>query len=311
MSGLALPVLVMAMGLASAWLLAAVWYPVWTRCLRRWPALGRVSLVAACLPMLLGLTVVFAALIPGDPHLSQPFGCHCHTSMPGWIHLCPVHPASAAGLLPVALLVAGLLLPGRIGAVRALVAEPLGLGGSAEPQVLDLPGQTAVLVGWWRPTLVVDRTLWQALDADERGAVLAHEGAHLARRDPWVLMAHRLLVSVGPASSGRALTRAWLAGAELRADAIAAEEVGSERLASALVRCARLASGVPPLAPCWTGGQLERRIEALLSGEGVRSSSAPDAGLLDAAVVLALALWALSTSPWLHHQVEHLLNLSL
>jgi hypothetical protein len=310
MSALSLPLVVLAMAMSAAWMGATVLFPLWTMILRRWPAFGRGSILVAALPMAIGFAFAIAAILPGDPHLAQPFGCHCGTSMPGWMHLCPVHPGNAVGLLPVALMVVAMLLPGRLTALRRLVAEPLGLGGGSSPTFMDLPSRTAMLVGWYKPSLAIDNLFWKTLNAEQRRAVLAHERAHLDRRDPLLLMVHRLLVSVGPAGIGRQVTRAWLDGAELRADAVAAAATDPAQLASALVQCARLGNAPVPTVPCWNGGQLEQRVEALLSNKTASASARPDAGFFDAFVLISICIATLSTSPWLHHQVEHLLNLS-
>jgi Zn-dependent protease with chaperone function len=314
LSALALPVVVLALMAGAAWSLSALIFPAWTALTRRWPALARVTPLVASLPALGALLLALAALLPGDPHLAQPFGCHCDVSMPGWAHLCPVHPQHAGSLVPLALLALAAWLPARLGAARALLREPLGLGwSSASPQRATLPQPTAMLVGWLRPTLFVDPRFWSALTEDERAAVLAHERGHLARRDPMVLMGLRALTALGPARAGDALARAWLAHAEARADALAAREVGDPVLvAEALLRCARLAPRPAPVPTIgWTGGALERRVRLLLADAGGPVSSAPDVGWPDLLVIAALIAWAAGSTPWVHHQVEHLLNLSL
>lgn len=309
MSALSLPIALLALFLATAWLTGFALFPVVTAGFRRWPTVARLAPVVAALPLIAGLTVAVAGLLPGDPHLDQVIGCHCAHSMPGWLHLCPVHPGNAAGLVPAALVVVGLLLPGRIRAWREWLSAPRGQGGD-EPVVMDLPVRSALVVGWQRPSVLVDRTLWEALGEDERNAVLAHERAHLKRRDPLVLAMLMGLVSITPRPLGRALVRAWLDRAELCADALAAEDVGALTLAETLVRCARLGARHTSFAPAWTGGSLERRVEHLIGPEP-RASAAGDLGLADLGAFGALAAAAVLALPWLHHQVEHLLNLSL
>ncbi|MCO4746064.1 MAG: M56 family metallopeptidase [Proteobacteria bacterium] len=309
MSALVLPVLVIALVLSASWLAAALIYPMWTAIGWDRPRWSRAAPLIAALPWIVGLAVLVAAVLPGDPHHGpQLLACHCSTSQPGWVHLCPHHPEQAIGMLPLALLVIALLLPGRLRAWQRLISEPLGTGTGAVPTLLSLPSPGAVLVGWWRPSLVIDAGLWSALSSDDRHALVAHERAHLARRDPLVLMAMRLLVSLGPKASGHALTRLWLDDAERSADARAADEVGATNLASALVRCARLGLA-PAHALGWTGGQLERRVTALLD-ESPRAGT-PAVGAADFLVIGGAVLLALASTPWLHHQLEHLLNASL
>jgi beta-lactamase regulating signal transducer with metallopeptidase domain len=69
--------------------------------------------------------------------------------------------------------------------VEALATE---LGLRAVPQVLLVAGRVSPCV--WalarRPVLVLPSELWSRLDAEQQGALLLHELAHLRRRDPLV-----------------------------------------------------------------------------------------------------------------------------
>lgn len=312
LGALSLPVVVAALSLLVAWGSAALLVPLWTRAVRAWPGLGRTALLTAASPWLLGAAVAVAALFPGDPHIGQAFGCHCLDSMPAWMHLCPAHPAESLPLFVPALLVLGALLPGRLRGLSVVLRQPLGQGGGSTPRVVDLPAPMVLLVGWWRPTLAVDRGLWLALSEGERAAVLAHERGHLRRRDPQVLALLRALLAIGPASSGETMARAWLERAELLADADAARAVGDSGLVAAtLLRCARLGGTSPTLSLSWTGGSLERRIGALLDVRPPVGPARPDVGVVDGLALLGLLAGGLGARPWLHHQLEHLLNLSL
>lgn len=68
----------------------------------------------------------------------------------------------------------------------ALVAEQLGL--RRPPRTVWIWGDLAPLI--WSaggpPLLVLPEPLWKRLDADQRDTLLAHELAHLKRRDHWV-----------------------------------------------------------------------------------------------------------------------------
>lgn len=232
--------------------------------------------------------------------------------MPTWLHLCPVHPDEAAALVAPSVVVLALLLPGRLRALRLLWVEPLGRGGGDAPHLVDLGTPAAVLHGWLRPTLVVDRGLWRALAPAERQALLAHERGHLARHDPLVRMVLRGLWTLAPAPLAQGAVRAWLDHAERAADAEAGRIVGDPTLvAAAILRCARLGAAGPDLALGWSGGSLADRVHALLEGPAPRSPARPDAGPADLLALALALLLGLSASPWLHHQVEHLLNLSL
>lgn len=306
---MALLVVIAALSLAAAWLAAAILLPLWGQLLAVSPRFARWTPLACAIPLLVGGLLAVATLLPGDPHLEQALGCHCATSMPGWLHLCPMHPHHAAALLPAAGVLLALLLPGRLRQLIALRREPLGDGG--DPVVTGLSQPTALVVGWLRPTVVIDQQLWEGLTPAERAAVLAHEQGHLARRDPLLLMAQRLMASVGPQAAGRSALRGWLRHAERQADAAAARAVGDPLVvAEALLRCARLGRAATP-ALSWHGGQVEARVHALLSGDPTGARTLPDVRVWDLVLLAVLCLAGLAALPWLHHQIEHLLNLSL
>ncbi len=310
MSFLAVPLIASAFFLVAAWTSAAVVYPALSTVIRRWPDAARGALLVAALPVVVGLALALSAILPGDPHHIQVVGCHCGISMPGWLHLCPVHPTTAPTVLAPALVAVVLLGPGRLQAVAALLREPLGTGTGARPTLVDLPRPMALLAGWLRPSLLVDRRLWTSLQPAHRDAVLAHEQAHILRRDPLVLAALRLLTSVGPTSAGRRLLLQWLDHAELRADAAAASTIPALTLAEALVTCARLVPAESSaLRHGWLAGSLDRRVRALVELAPGSREARPDAGLVDIGAIVAVSAAALASTPWLHHQVEHLLNL--
>lgn len=310
MSWLAFPTVVLAGALLVAWTTGAVVYPLWTALIRRQPRAARWTLLVAGVPAFLALALSLAALLPGDPHLGQLFGCHCHLSMPGWTHLCPMHPAETGWLPLPALALLLALVPGRVRVLRDLWSHPRGQGGGLTPTLLDLPAPTAMLVGWRDPSLVVDRGLWHALASHQRSALLAHERAHLTRRDPQVLMALQILGTLAPRRAAVALARAWLDIAELKADAVAARVLGTpELLAETLLQCARLGTRGPVLS--WTGGRLEQRVTALLGGSALDATDGPEAGWVDVCLLLLATAGVVAATPWLHHELEHLINLSL
>lgn len=305
MSFLVVPAVALAFLLAGAWATSALTVPAFHALVARHPKAARHAPLVAALPAVVGGVLALAAFLPGDPHLDHLLGCHCATSMPGWLHLCPLHPTTAPIVVLPAVAVLLALVPGRVRALAALAREPLGTGRGAAPTLVDLPRPMAVLAGWWRPSLLVDRRLWHGLAPAHREAMLAHERAHLAHRDPLALAALRLLTTLAPRRLGDRLVRTWLDHAEHRADAVASVTVGPLVLAEALVACARLGTS-SPLALGWTAGRLDRRIEALLGTEP--AAPPPASWPIDGFALLGAATVLLARLPWLHHQVEHLLN---
>ncbi len=102
--------------------------------------------------------------------------------------------------------------------------------------------------GTRRPTVVVSRSALALLDPDELRGALAHELAHLERRDPglsWALMGARALMWFNPGV--QVLVRALARDAERMADERAAAATGDRlALASGLLRLYRATEGRRP-----------------------------------------------------------------
>ena len=163
-------------------------------------------------------------------------------------------------------------------ATRRLVVEWRSAGGP-----LDLPGAPAPIfrtrsafpvvaaVGVLRPHLFVAARVLEGLADDERGAVLAHEAAHLRARDNLT----GLLLCACPdgfvwGREAGVLERAWREAAEQAADEQAALRAPGRAasLAAALVKVARM---VPrgarlglPAAALHGGEAVAERVERLL-----------------------------------------------
>ncbi len=255
------------------------------------------------LPLALGLLLPVGAMMAA---------CHC-AAVPG-PHLCPRHPELALGWVPhavvawavfghgplraMARLVSGALRGGRIGRLlpRSVPAEGLHL--------VDLDSPTAVTVGLFRPVVVADRGWWATLTPSDRTIVLAHEQAHVARRD---LLTHafvRALAAFLPVRLAGPLVAGWLDRAEQCADRHAANVVGDPlAVAELLIRQRRL--GVAPAGRLGLhGGSFARRIHALaeLRDEGEPLTSDLDGTL--AFGLLAVPLLVQVLSPQLHGLAE-------
>jgi Zn-dependent protease with chaperone function len=123
-------------------------------------------------------------------------------------------------------------------------------GARAPPPLHFTEARTCALycTGALRPVVVISRGALDLLDAEELRAALAHELAHVARRDPaasWALMAARGVLFFNPVA--QVVARALARDAEWRAD----EHAGGDRLAlaSALVKLHRAGQLAPASAP--------------------------------------------------------------
>lgn len=305
-----------AAGLA-VWALAALFRPVLARLspARR----AEVSFALACAPAAAALSVVAAAAAPS---LAAALGLapdHCGSHL-HHDHLCLLH---GAGLRPqlaaLGAVAVGVFSFRAFAALRAALEVHLKvralerLGPPARGGVAWVPGGGALChaVGIFRPRIIASAQLRQALGAGELSAALAHERAHLARRDPAAQLLLSLAGLFAPPGLAPDLARPFHQAAEEACDAEAAHAVGDGALvAAALLQVLALRRGDPalaPLAPAFGEHHLERRVRLLLAPGAPRRATARTLALATAFVLAALAA-ALAQSPAVHHAVETALH---
>jgi Zn-dependent protease with chaperone function len=265
-------------------------------------ARARVLLAAAVAPALAGLTCAVALLVD-----TQLFGCDAHHCLKrhAVVQLPPLVLALAiASLVRVS---AALVQAARNVRRSALVCRVLEAPGPQQgPRVLSLAEPQAFVAGLLQPQVYVSRGLMEAYDDADLEVVIAHEQAHVRRRDPL----RRLLASVAlafhvPGIAGL-LKRDIVRAQEMAADADAARAVhDAPRVAEALVRMARLRVRHPALV-AWLGDHLEARVESLL--DGYPGSDRPGPRALVAAAAVALGLGIVAAEP-IHQIAEALLGL--
>lgn len=191
-------------------------------------------------------------------------------------------------------------LPLRDDGITSRAALLSGRLGTPLPvlRVLDTDAPLAVAHGKRRPVIVLSRWLLEHLDADEIDAVIAHELAHVARRDPLLHQVARVLSdSTAYLPAGRYPRAVLEAEGELGADALAAGATGRPlAMASALSKIwGRSAvvsprTGLPGVSgyPDTPQTLLEERLTRLLHGPARRPPSTIG-GLLGGAGVLSLS----------------------
>jgi Zn-dependent protease with chaperone function len=175
------------------------------------------------------------------------------------------------------------------------------MGVSAPPLVvLDEDAMVLQCAGVRRPSVVVSRAACDALDDQELEGALAHEIAHLERRDPalgWILIGVRVLLWFNPVV--QVVARGVTQELERRADERAAEATGDRvALAAALLKVFRATDGAYR-APRWpvpgldAGGRAVTRFRTAALEVRCRRLLDPAArpvtprGLADAQVLLA------------------------
>lgn len=130
-------------------------------------------------------------------------------------------------------------------------------------------------VGALRPRVYVSEGLLEKISARDAEAMLAHEAAHVRRRDGLVKSVLTLFYLVFPIPGGAVLCREWESASERACDAEAARHLGNAcDVASALVAAARLMGSSNSLAPpaaasatrftARSTGEMEGRVQALL-----------------------------------------------
>ena len=201
-------------------------------------------------------------------------------------------------------------------------AEPIALDGTDLPAVA-IPSSFPVVavMGLFRPRLVIARSVIAACTPLELRAIVAHEQAHVVRRDNWTRLALTVLPDVlGWLPASRQLTASWHAAAEDAADDGAGSlgRDGRLALAQALIRVARMAPAetsaaatdarLLPATALFRGDDIARRVQRLVAPAGTDTARRRRLGLGVAAATAALALSAVLMKP-LHHVVETIVTI--
>lgn len=181
----------------------------------------------------------------------------------------------------------------------------------AELGIREVSSSTPICVaaGFLRPTVIVSSGFIAGLSRGELAAVLAHERAHVLKRDALrVALARVLAICHFPAVGSRIVAEIELAS-ELDCDEQAARSVGDALLvASAIVKVGRLIAEARRLSPLgvvsFGARALDVRVRALVE-ERAAAARAPRLWLF----VTALSLIGVVGSDPLHHATETVLSL--
>jgi Zn-dependent protease with chaperone function len=246
--------------------------------------------------------------------------------VPAHLWLEPARPDERIGLVPLMLAGAGLLLWIRAAyrsaraiwrTVRLAALRPYREVQRGAVPILEVPGLRGVaLAGIVRPRILIGTGARRVLTSAELDLAVAHERAHQQAGDNL----SRALIYCAPDFLGwvpqaSLLERLWEAEAECLADAAAVNgnPVRATRLASALVKVARLASADRSWSPGWstfhTPALLETRVRLLVSGRRVAPATAshvPAAAACGLAAVVAAA-WMAGVPQQLHWLTEALI----
>lgn len=277
----------------------------------------RVLLALLAAPATVGLSLAGLAILPGLAAVVFPSLDHCTHHGDHHFHLCLMHSPGhlhfgLPWLLPLA--VAAYALLGLLGsAARVLRGQQLltALRRSArrtEAGYHEVPSEAplAITAGLLAPRVYVTTGLLRQLDGPYREAVLAHERAHVRRRDPLARLVAELLGELHGATTRDALLADFTLCCERACDEDAAAAIGDRTaVAGALVELGRMVAREPlpptPLAARFGEGSLSARVHALL--EAPKPAPAPSLPSRRLALLGAITLGALACAP-LHHLTE-------
>jgi Zn-dependent protease with chaperone function len=300
----------------------ALFYPlVRQRIGRVGPARRARLLTALCVaPLCVAVLQTGLFFLPGMLGVVWPEMDHCLShAASGHAHLCFAHPPGSAGAW------LGWVI---VGAVTVVLGRPLvrdlartwrsarlvrSLLGSATPAALDgvrvvdspLPLAAATALG---SDVLVSSALVSALSPDLLEAVVAHERAHIRRRDPWRRVAAMVLSAGQLPATRRALLDDLELASEQASDEEAALAIGHRvRVAQALLAVSRLlgegGAPTPATAIAFDGSSIEARVASLLAPPIPNGRTSTEVIWLLAVLTLAIA----SADPG-HHLTEHVID---
>lgn len=289
----------------------------------RWEprARHRALVVLAALPAVTAVGLLFAASLPSLMALAVPALDHCSAHDDGHAHLCFAHfPKSGihTGLLlslvflvcyaalRVAFAAFSLVRAARVVAALAKTGEQRADLGIT---LIDTTQTVCLAAGLFRPRVFVSRGLFDILSAEEREVILAHERAHVRRRDAAIASLVRALAMVHMPRVGSWLVAEIEVAAEQICDEEAAAAVGDRvAVAAAILTVERAAQHTvgpqfDPVAVAFGVRAVERRVEALLAAPLPQKSFGALAVLFGAALLGAFVL-----ADEVHHLTESLLS---
>lgn len=290
---------------------------------QRWAPARRADLflVLGVTPAVVSVAVVLAAAAPS---IMGPLGLvndHCPTHQ-HHVHLCLVH---SSGLRPLLATVGAMALAIFLFRVAALAKrvietstrlralETLGVRQDRGFPIIAVPAGPRLChsVGIFRRRILISADLSQAIAGEEMRAALAHEEAHLRRRDPAAVLGLSVASLFVVPAIAQLFRGRFQEAIEEACDAEAAKVVGNPRVvALALVNVAALQRSSVELAalgPAFGETALERRVHLLLQDDAVLVAPARATLLVLGGSFLAMGC-ALFQTQYLHHAVETLLH---
>lgn len=291
--------------------------------LARWEPCARHGAIAilAALPLATAFVLLFAVSLPSLVALVVPALDHCPVHDDGHAHLCFVHLPEVG--IHTGLLVGVVFLMTSWGARAGVAAFRLVRGarvvaalartgeqrGDLGITIVETSQPVCFAAGLLRPRVLLSRGLFDALSPEERAVVLAHERAHVRRRDALVRSIVRAVAALHLPWVGRWLVHELEVAAEQACDEDAARFVTDRvSVAAAILTVERaaqhtVASELAPVAMGFGACAVERRVESLLGEPEPPRSLRPLAISIGVGLVSVLVL-----ADELHHLTESALS---
>ena len=228
-------------------------------------------------PFWLPMLLVGASVLPGLMGATLGLSDHCTAHGQHHHHLCVLHPPhvsrhplawslSAAALSAMIVVLARATWSGvrRWRLARALVrTSRLSLLGR-DVRLLDRDEPIALTVGFLRPVILLSQGLLDVVSSKTLDVVLAHERAHVTRRDTAWALIDSIVAALLPHSTRAGLLRSLALSREQACDLSAAEQQGRLHVADALTKVARLNMSRPAFGMSVGASSLEARVLYLL-----------------------------------------------
>ncbi|MDP6943589.1 MAG: M56 family metallopeptidase [Myxococcota bacterium] len=310
---------VAALALAVALVTATVYPWLRPRLTRMGPARRARLLTALCVaPLCIALLQTGLLFVPGVLGALWPELDHClsHT-VAGHVHLCFAHPPGSAGAWLGWLVVLGVVVGfghplakdlartwRSASLIRQLVHTAQPVSGGLRIVQSPVPLAAATAVG---AEVLVSSALVETLSPTLLDAVVAHERAHVRRRDPWRRVAAMLFSAGHLPGVRRTLLEDLELACEQASDEEAAQAVGNRlHVAQALLAVTRMAGActMPVGATAFGASSIEARVASLLAAPAPEGRLLTEVAWLTAAAALAIAVAAPG-----HHLAEHLIEL--
>ncbi len=274
---------------------------------------------ALLLPPLLGLCVV-AALAAESAHAIASGADHC-LGHGHHLHLCVQHGAAwlsqpwALALVTAAttFMLMRALASGWSHAMAQRASGRLrSVGAPLRAHCYLVPSEDrfAFTAGLFSPSVLLSTAAWNALQPEEREAVVAHELAHLEQGDLWRKMLLGLAASLGAPVLVDRVLGLWELASERICDRRAAQVVGRpSAVAAALVALVRTRPRVAPAGARFAAdGYVPERVKSVLSEEPGGEATARHLVFAFSLAFLTFAVGCASFAEPLHHLLETILG---